>query len=136
MPSTASAASNAPADVVPLQKRMGRRPVHAPQSRYSPASKSHLCTNCIFANDLLVRQFPNLQCFSKYLILQIILLGRFGGNCPFDAQFPSENANFPALSTKLSTGSVDKGKNLSVYRDLGQIARFGVSLLLQRMIFL
>ena len=42
-----------------------------------------------------------------------------------------ENAGFQALSTKLSTGSVDKNENSRVYRDLAQMWRFYMKCLLR-----
>ena len=48
--------------------------------------------------------------------------------------FPCAGAEFSALSTKLSTGCVDKSENRSVYRDLGNKPRVQVRYLLHCMI--
>ena len=48
--------------------------------------------------------------------------------------FPCAGGEFRTLSTKLSTGCVDKSKNHSVYRDLGNKPRYQVRYLLRCMI--
>ena len=54
---------------------------------------------------------------------------------PASMVFQSENGVFSSLSTKLSTGSVDKNKNPLVYRGLAALLMFYMRSVLQCMIF-
>jgi hypothetical protein len=49
--------------------------------------------------------------------------------------FQSENGGFRELSTKLSTGSVDKNEKCFVYRELANLRRFHMRCVLHCMIF-
>jgi hypothetical protein len=58
------------------------------------------------------------------------------GSSVVQAKRQSETAFSPALSTKLSTGTVDKNKKRYVFLHLADLLMFYMRLMVQRMIFL
>jgi hypothetical protein len=75
------------------------------------------------------------QAAGKCLIYKGLEILALQHESPVRASPQSENIVPRSLSTKLSPGSVDKGRKSLVYRDLGDLLMFYLNFLLRCMIF-